>query len=96
MSSIRKLKKEINCLVDEIIGNCFLHYYFVEKNKQKKIDKLIEDIVAFRNDIINKINNPSENLKSKSKRSYYRDIHNELIEKANKTFEKIDQLKEAD
>ncbi len=92
MSSIRELKKEINYLIDEIIGNCFLQYYFVEESQRIKIEKLIEEIVAFRNDLINRVNNPSANFENKSKRSYYRNIRKELFEKANTAFEKIDRL----
>ncbi len=92
MASIRDLKKDINYLIDEIIGNCFLYYYIVKNDKRKKIDELIEEIVEFRNKMIDKVNNPPENFNNKTKKSYYREIHNELISKANDAFEKINQL----
>ncbi len=92
MASIRDLKKDINFLTDEIIGNCFLHYYIAGEIKRKEIDKIIEETVAIRNDLISKINNATKNTDKKSRKSYYRSIREELIEKVNAAFDKLSKL----
>ncbi len=92
MASIKDLKKDINYLIDEIIGNCFLFYYVAEKNKREKIEDMIEDVVQFRNKMIDKVNNPPEDFNKKTRKSYYREIHNDLISKTNEAFEKLNQL----
>jgi len=94
MASIRDLKKDINFLTDEVIGNCFLHYYFVEDNEQKKVDEIIEEMVKVRNDLINRVNNPAEDSNKKTDKDYYRSIRDELIEKANKAFDSLEKLQQ--
>ena len=92
MASIRDLKKDINFLTDEIIGNCFLHYYFAGENKRKEIDKILKEAVTTRNELISKVNNATKNTDKKSKKSYYRSIREELIEKVNASFDKLSKL----
>lgn len=92
MASIKELKKDINYLSDELIGNCFLHYSLVKKDKQKQIYKIMEEVIAIRDELIKKVNKPSLDFEKKSRKTYYRDIKEELIEKANAAFEKLDNI----
>ncbi len=94
MATIKNLKKDINFLSDEVIGNCFLQYYFAEENKRKEINKIIEEIVTMRNDLIKKVNNPPKDIDNKEKKSYFRNIQEELIKKANDAFAQLEQQPE--
>lgn len=87
MASKKDLKKDINYLIDEVIGTCLLHQYTLGKERQEELDGIITEMVEFREKLIHKANHPDKedgNLKA-----YYRSLHKELLEKVNATFEKI-------
>ncbi|MFW6248457.1 MAG: hypothetical protein ACOC4J_01660 [Bacteroidota bacterium] len=92
MANLRDLKKDINFLTDEVIEACFLQKHLGKKdqNADQEINKWIEEVVATRNDLINKINNPDEEDKKKLKK-FYRGIRQEMISKAEEIFQKMEK-----
>jgi hypothetical protein len=94
MASKKDLKKDINFLTEETIEICFLHYYLKQNQEEEKIriNTMIEETIALRNELLNKINHPSENLDGKSMKAWYADILKEMMEKTDYVFEKLGQL----
>lgn len=58
MASIRKLKKDVDDQIFEIISDCFLFSGLHPDNKTEEVASIIEDAVTLRNDLFSRINNP--------------------------------------
>jgi hypothetical protein len=87
MPSKKDLKKDINYLVDEVIGTCLLHQYTQGKDKQEELDGMINEMIGFREQMLKKVNSPE--TKDGKLRAYYRSLYDELLEKVNAAFEKL-------
>lgn len=87
MASKKDLKKDINYLIDEVIGTCLLHQYTQGKEKQKELDGVITEMIEFRDKLIHRANHPEG--KDVKLRTYYRSLYEELLDKVNIAFEKI-------
>jgi hypothetical protein len=87
MASIRRIKKDLRYLVDEVIGTALVTRY-TQPKKHDEIDAIIEDIDDFYEDMILKINNP-EVGEGESKKKYFRKLYDELLEKVNGAFENL-------
>ena len=94
MASIKNLKKDINYLVDEVIGICLLHQYTRGEENRQELEELITEMVEYRDQLINKVNNPELNEKKKGLKSYYRALFNDLLNKVNKAFDKLNTVTE--
>lgn len=89
MASLRNLKKDINYLVDEVIGTCMLHKYARGQQEHPELDQVIEEMVEYREELLNRVNNPDVKEKGKEMKAYYRSLLDELLEKVNSAFEKV-------
>jgi hypothetical protein len=92
MASIKNLKKDINYLVDEVIGICLLHQYTRGPESQDELENIIKELVEYRDELINKVNNPDVKDGKKKLKTYYRSLFNELLEKVNKAFETLNTV----
>ncbi len=83
MAKIRDIKNEVNYLTYEIISDCNIAMTY---NPAKKGDilLLIDEAVAMRNKLIDKINNPGQ-----ISQAYFKAIKLELISTADSIFEKL-------
>lgn len=86
MASIREIKNEVNYLTFEIISDCNT-FMNLHADKKEKAVELVEEAVALRNDLIQKINHPTE-----FSNKYYKDLRDQLIDGADKIFEKLRKL----
>jgi hypothetical protein len=91
MASIKNLKKDINYLIDEVIGTCMIHHY-TQQDKREELDEIINDMIEFRENLITKVNNPSVNENGQNLRNYYRTLFDELLEKVNAAFDKLNEI----
>lgn len=92
MASIKNLKKDINYLIDEVIGICLLHQYTRGPENQDELENLINEMVAYREELISKVNNPEKTDGKKQLKGYYRRLFDELLEKVNKAFETLNTV----
>ena len=95
MASKKNLKKDINYLIDEVIGTSLMHQSAKEEKVQKELDELIKDMLAFREELLDKVNQPdAEPAKGKKLKEYYRDLYSELLNKVNDAFEQLNKMVE--
>lgn len=92
MASIKNFKKDINYLVDEVIGICLLHQYTRSPEKNVELEQLINEMVEYRDSLLNKVNNPGVKDGKKSLKLYYRTLFDELLEKVNHAFDKLNTV----
>jgi hypothetical protein len=94
MASIKNLKKDINYLVDEVIGICLLHQYTRGPEKTQELENLINEMVEYRDSLINKVNNPEVSEGKRKLKAYYKALFDELLEKVNGAFDKLNTVTE--
>lgn len=87
MGSIRRLKKDINYLTDEIVQHSLL-INLLYKDNEDKIKKVIETAMHNRTELIARVN-----VKKQSKTTY-KQIREDLIQKTDKAFEALAKLTE--
>ena len=73
MPSVRKLKKNIDTLVFEVISDCFTFGTLHPDEKPEEVSGIITDAVSLRNDLIKRANNPSGSKDPKSEASFQYD-----------------------
>ena len=79
MPSVRKLKKDIDSLIFEVISDCFTFGTLHPEEKVDEVSGVIADAVTLRNDLIRRTNNPVKSDDSKSARAHYRLIEKDLF-----------------
>ena len=70
MASIRGIKNEIDYLVSEVISDGYMALYF-NVEKRDAIVSVIEEAVAMRNNLYEKVNNPADKQNKSLVRKHY-------------------------
>lgn len=95
MASLRDLKKDIDYLIFEVISDCLAYAQFHPENKSDEMAALLADAVAFRNDLIARVNNPDGKDNPKIVKAYYKSVSKDLLEGVDKLFERLSALTSA-
>lgn len=78
MASVRKLKKDIDNQLFEIISDCFLYVGLHPDKKSEEVLSIIEEAVNLRNDLIARTNNPDGKDDPKIVKKHYQLIVSDL------------------
>ena len=92
MGSIRKLKKEIDSRIYEVISDCFTYSELNPCKKSDEVSGIISDAVNFRNDLMHRVNNPDKTTDPKEIRAHYQLINNDLVAGSDKLFERLSSV----
>ena len=79
MPSVRRLKKDINSLIFEVISDCFTFGTLHPDDKADEVSGIISDAVGLRNDLIRRINNPDAGEDPKALKKHFREIEKDLF-----------------
>ncbi len=79
MPSVRRLKKDIDSLIFEVISDCFTFGTLHPEEKVEEVSGIIADAVSLRNDLIRRTNNPAGGEDPKSTRVHFRMIEKDLF-----------------
>ncbi len=92
MAKKREIKKDVDFLVSEVVSDCYAYMYINgEKNKEKVLD-IISNMIEKRNQLFERINNPSKEFDSKQIKSHYKAIQTDLLAAADESFTKLSEL----
>ena len=91
MANLRRLKKDIDYVLEELVFDCDMAIYF-QPNKEAEIFALMQEGVELRNQLYAKANNPTEPKNSSLVRKYYAAFRGEMIDAYGKLFEKLSAL----
>jgi len=91
MASVRKLKKDIDYLVSEVVADCYTFTYFHPTKQAGAID-IINEAVTLRNELISRAKTPKGQEDKKVIKAHYNAIWKELFEKVDAMFNKVSQL----
>jgi hypothetical protein len=92
MASVRELKKDIDYLIFEVISDCFVFSNVHPEDKSDELSTIISDAVAFRNDLIARVNNPDGKDNPKIVKAYYKAVSKDLLSGVDKLFERLSSL----
>ncbi|MDR3180487.1 MAG: hypothetical protein LBT61_00975 [Prevotellaceae bacterium] len=87
MASIRKIKKDIDYLISEVISDCCTFMALYPEKKQEEALALINETLDLRNALIVRANHPEGKAKA-----HYHAIFNDLLKGVDDSFQKISAL----
>lgn len=87
MPSRRKLKKGIKSTTNDIIEEGFVESINGDAKEQDKMDKIIDDVIDYRFELLSKVSNYPRNSKRAEIKKYFHNIKEEL-QKHNSDFSK--------
>ncbi len=88
MASVKNLKKDINQVLGDVLGTCYLWEQAHPEADKKASGKLMEETIALFDGLINKLHAKDV----KDKKSHFKTIGKELEAKATALLEKIAKL----
>ena len=89
MSSIKKLKKDINYIFGEVIDEVNFKQLLKPEVADETVEKLIDEAVAAYEEFYQKIH---EGRKAENKKSYFKDLTGEINQAVEKLMDKIEAL----
>lgn len=87
MASIRRLKKDINYLTDEIVQHSLL-INLLYKDNEDKIKEVIETAMNNHRELMQRV------VVKKQAKAVYKEIRKDLIEKTDSAFKKLAEITE--
>ena len=91
MASIRGIKNEIDYLVSEVISDGYMALYF-NVEKRDAIVSVIEEAVAMRNNLYEKVNNPADKQNKSLVRKHYAQIRRDMNSGTDDLFRKLSDI----
>ena len=92
MASIRRLKKDIQFLSAQLIGDCIDFIDNFEEGKDKKVLAIIEEAVSLHNNMIDRACHPDGKDNPKLVKKYYQKLKKDFIEGLDKAYKKLEGL----
>lgn len=95
MASVRKIKKEIDYLVSEVVSDCYTCLYLGAKGDAKKKEKvisIIEKTVALRNELIQSANHPNEKHNPRLVRKHYQLLRSRMFDGIDEQFNALSKI----
>lgn len=92
MASVRRIKKDIDYLVGEVVADCYTYLYLSGNKNRDKVVEIMEDLVSQRNDFFHRVNNPEKGVDRKQIRNHYREIYKDLLVAIDGSFTTLSQL----
>ncbi len=91
MASIRQLKKEIEFLSSQMIGDC-IDFVQTFNGKEMEAMAVIDEIVLLHNTTIDKINNPDGKDNAKLVKGFYLKLKQDYVNGVNEAYKKLEGL----
>jgi hypothetical protein len=88
MTSRRRLKKEIDYVVSDLILDCYT-YTSLQQKPNDKVFQIIQDTLILRNQSLDQANHPERKMVSETVKSYYNNIVKTLLDGIEKGYEKL-------
>ncbi|MDR2127261.1 MAG: hypothetical protein LBP63_10590 [Prevotellaceae bacterium] len=91
MAKLRTLKKDIDYLISEVLGDCYTFVYLYPDKKKEAIE-IINDAVEFRNKMFERANKPDGKYDKKLVKVNYKSINQDLLTCVDGFFKRISEL----
>lgn len=87
MANRRQIKKTIKSSTNQIIEDGFMELINSDKKEKDSLDKVIDEVVDYRLDLLKRVNSYPKHEKRGAKKKYFKKIKEEL-NKSNKEYDK--------
>jgi Mg2+ and Co2+ transporter CorA len=94
MTSRRRLKKEIDYMVSDLVLDCFTYISLYQKPNNEETLQVVQNTLALRNELREKANHPERKDKVETIKSYYDNIAKTLIDSVEESYGKLGKLAE--
>lgn len=92
MTTRRRLKKEIDYVVSDLILDCMTYANLYQKTDDKEAQGIVQDTLEMRNTLRNMANHPEQRSKKETVKNYYDSIALTLAEGVDKGYAKLGKL----
>ncbi len=92
MTSRRRLKKEIDYIVSDLILDCVTYTNLYQKPNDDEALKIVQDTLELRNKLREQANHPEQKNNSEKAKSYYDNIAKTLVEGVDQGYGKLGKL----
>ena len=92
MANVRRLKKEIEIMSSQLIGDCIDFLDTFEDKKETSILSIIEEAIALNNNMIERICHPDGKDNPKMVKTYYQKLKKDYISGINEAYKKLESL----
>lgn len=92
MASVRRLKKDIQFLSAQVIGDCIDFINSFDDRKEEKVLVIIQDAVSLHNNMIDRACHPDGKDNPKLVREFYRQLKKDFIQGLDECYKKLEEL----
>jgi len=92
MTSRRRLKKEIDYVVSDLILDCFTYINLYQKPDDSDTKEILQGTLTLRNELRDLANHPERRSESESVKSHYDNLAKTLIGGVNEGYTKLGKL----
>ena len=89
MASIRRIKRDIDFLANEVISDCYMALYFNDDAKREQIVAVIEEAVYFRTELFVRATLQADKKNRSLVRKHYAQMRREMMSRVDAMFEKL-------
>ncbi len=91
MANLRRLKKDIDYVLEELLFDCDMAMYF-QPSKEEELFAIMQEGVALRNDLFTKVMNPAEPHNRSLVRKHYAALRHEIEDSFEALFQKLSAI----
>lgn len=95
MANIKRLKKEVKQITEELINECLAFQHFHPDIKEGKINAILKDIINKSSDIILKINQVKKEKDDIKPKKHFSSIIKDINQKLILTLDKLSELEKS-
>jgi hypothetical protein len=92
MTSRRRIKKEIDYVVSDLILDCLTYTHLYKKNDEEEALQIVQGTLMLRNELRDLANHPEKKSESESVKSHYDNIAKTLIGGVEEGYGKLGKL----
>lgn len=95
MANKRDLKKDVDFLVSEVVGDCYTYMMLNGNKNRDEVFTIIESMLQKRNELIGRINKREQFENTKKVKEYYKNIQQDLLVAVDDCFTKLSEVSKA-
>lgn len=92
MTSRRRLKKEIDYVVSDLILDCFTYTTMYQKAEDKEVQEIVQGTLILRNELRELANHPEKRAESETVKSFYDNLAETLVGGVEEGYDKLGKL----
>lgn len=92
MANIRRLKKDINYLIFEVISDCFTFGSLHPDDYAEEVSSILSDAVSLRNNLIKRVNSPGGIDDPKATKVHYQEVTKDLYVEVDKLCKRLSAI----